>query len=164
MQTLDNNNVKLAQAMAHQDHHLSSFISTVDKRFNNVMSAVQKNHQDAIALSILAHRSMDAVEHEFVILSELIFRQTNVTAQLEKELEHVKLGIPLKSLSDGSCLFSSCSIAMTGDNRFVTELRVRTYVETVTNHEIYKATPNAPDFLDTSPSFDKSSLDCATPH
>lgn len=33
---------------------------------------------------------MDALEHEFVILSELIFRQTNVTAQLEKELEHVK--------------------------------------------------------------------------
>uniref|UniRef100_A0A8W8JE54 Uncharacterized protein n=1 Tax=Magallana gigas TaxID=29159 RepID=A0A8W8JE54_MAGGI len=60
----------------------------VDKRFNNVMSAVQKNHQDAIALSNLAHRSMDALEHEFVILSELIFRQTNVTAQLEKELEH----------------------------------------------------------------------------
>lgn len=93
MQTLNNNNVKLAQAMAQQDHHLSSFISTVDKRFNNVMSAVQKNHQDAIALSNLAHRSMDALEHEFVILSELIFRQTNVTAQLEKELEHVKLGI-----------------------------------------------------------------------
>lgn len=42
MQTLNNNNVKLAQAMVQQDHHLSSFISTVDKRFNNVMSAVQK--------------------------------------------------------------------------------------------------------------------------
>lgn len=86
MQTLNNNNVKLAQAMAQQDHHLSSFISTVDKRFNNVMSAVQKNHQDAIALSSLAHRSMDALEHEFVILCELIFRQTNVTAQLKKNL------------------------------------------------------------------------------
>lgn len=91
MQTLNNNNVKLAQAMAQQDHHLSSFISTVDKRFNNVMSAVQKNHQDAIALSSLAHRSKDALEHEFVILCELILTQTNVTAQLEKELEHVKL-------------------------------------------------------------------------
>lgn len=93
MQTLNNNKVKLAQAMSQQDHHLSSFISTVDERFNNVMSAVQKNHQDAIALSNLAHRSMDALEHEFVILSELIFRQTNVTAQLEKELEHVKRGV-----------------------------------------------------------------------
>lgn len=60
------------------------------------MSAVQKNHQDAIALSNLAHRSMDALEHEFVILSELIFRQTNVTAQLEKELEHVKLSVLTK--------------------------------------------------------------------
>lgn len=73
-------------------------------------------------------------------------------------------GIPLKSLSDGSCLFSSASIAITGDNRFVTELRVRTCVEMVTNHEIYKALPNAPDLLDTSPSFDESSLDCAKPH
>lgn len=60
------------------------------------MSAVQKNHQDAIALSNLASRSMDALEHEFVILSELIFRQTNVTAQLEKELEHVKLSVLTK--------------------------------------------------------------------
>lgn len=70
----------------------------------------------------------------------------------------------MKSLSDGSCLFSSASIATTGDNRFVTELRVRTCVEMVTNHEIYKALPNAPDLLDTSPSFDESSLDCAKPH
>lgn len=62
----------------------------------------------------------------------------------------------MKSLSDGSCLFSSASIAITGDNRFVTELRVRTCVEMVTNHEIYKALPNAPDLLDTSPSFDES--------
>lgn len=73
-------------------------------------------------------------------------------------------GIPLKSLSDGSCLFSSASIAMTGDNHLVTELRVLTCVEMVTNHEIYKALPNASDLLDTSPSFDESSLDCAKPH
>lgn len=73
------------------------------------------------------------------------------------------IGIPLKSLSDGSSLFSSASIAMTGDNRFVTDLRVRTYIETVTNHEIYKALPNAQDLLNTS-SFDVSSLDCAKPH
>lgn len=57
------------------------------------MSAAQKNHQDAIALSNLAHRSMDALEHEFVILSELILKQTSVSTQLEKELKHVKLGI-----------------------------------------------------------------------
>lgn len=40
MQILNNNNVKLARAMAQQDEHLSSFISTVDDRFNNIMSAV----------------------------------------------------------------------------------------------------------------------------
>lgn len=73
----------------------------------------EKNHQDAIALSNLAHRSMDALEHEFVILSELIFRQTNVTAQLEKELEHVKhvkLGVhdlTKGKLSPGDILQSS---------------------------------------------------------
>lgn len=68
-----------------------------------------------------------------------------------------------KLLSDGSCLFSSASIAMTGDNHLVTELRVLTCVEMVTNHEIYKALPNASDLLDTS-SFDESSLECAKPH
>lgn len=93
MQILNNNNVKLAKAMAQQDEHLSSFISTVDERFNNIMSAVTKNHQDAVAISELAHRSMDALEHEFVLLNELTLKQTNVSAQLEKELEHMKLGI-----------------------------------------------------------------------
>ena len=93
MQILNNNNVKLARAMAQQDEHLSSFISTVDERFNNIMSAVTKNHQDAVAISELAHRSMDALEHEFVILNELTLKQTNVSAQLEKELENMKLGI-----------------------------------------------------------------------
>lgn len=36
---------------------------------------------------------MDALEHEFVILSKLILKQTSVSAQLEKELKRVKLGI-----------------------------------------------------------------------
>lgn len=36
---------------------------------------------------------MDALDHEFLILSELIIKQTNVSAQLEKELEHIKLGL-----------------------------------------------------------------------
>lgn len=93
MQTLNNNNIQLAKAMAHQDQHLSSFIDAVDKRFNNVMSAILKNHQDAVALSDLAHRSMDALDHEFIILTQLIIKQTNVSAQLEKELEHIKLGL-----------------------------------------------------------------------
>ena len=67
--------------MAQQDEHLSSFISTVDERFQNVMSAVTKNHRDAIALSELAHRSMDALDHEFQILSQLILQQTNMSQQ-----------------------------------------------------------------------------------
>ena len=40
------------------------------------MSAVTKNHRDAIALLELAHRSMDALDHEFQILSQLILQQT----------------------------------------------------------------------------------------
>ena len=35
------------------------------------MAAIQKNHQDAVAISELAHRSMDALDHEFVIELEL---------------------------------------------------------------------------------------------
>ena len=75
MQVLNNNNVKLAEAMANQDQHLSSFINTVDKRFSNVMAAIQKNHQDAVAISELAHRSMDALDDEFLILGQLIIQE-----------------------------------------------------------------------------------------
>lgn len=93
MQVLNNSNVKLANAMAHQDQHLSFFINTVDKRFSNVLAAVQKNHQDAVEISRLAHASMDALDHEFLIISQLIIKQTNVSAQLEKKLEYINLGI-----------------------------------------------------------------------
>lgn len=79
--------------MAQQDRHLSFFILTVDKRFNNIMAAVQENHQDTVALSDLARRSLDALDHYFVILSQLILKQTNASAQLGKELVHIKLGI-----------------------------------------------------------------------
>ena len=48
------------------------------------MAAIQKNHQDAVAVSELAHRSMDALDHDFVILGQLIIQQTNVSAQLKK--------------------------------------------------------------------------------
>lgn len=78
---------------AQQDQHLSLFISTVDKRFDTIMPAVQENHQNAVALSDLAYRSLDALDNDFVILSQLILKQTNASAQLGKELEHIKLGI-----------------------------------------------------------------------
>lgn len=87
MQILNRHNVKLAKAMAHQDQHLSSFINTVDNRFSNVLAAVKKNHQDAVAISRFVHASMDALDHEFFIMSQLIIKQTNVPAQLEKKLE-----------------------------------------------------------------------------
>lgn len=87
MQILNKNNVKLAKAMAHQYQHLSSFINTVDKRFSNILAVVKKTHQDAVAISRLVHASMDAMDHEFLIMSQLIIKQTNVPAQLEKELE-----------------------------------------------------------------------------
>lgn len=93
MQTLNNNNIKLAKAKAQQDRHLSFFILTVDKRFNNIMAAVQENHQDAVALPDLARRSLDALDHDFVILSQLILKQTNTSAHLGEELVHIKLGI-----------------------------------------------------------------------
>ena len=50
--------------MAQQDEHSSSFISTVDERLQNVMPAVTKNNRDAMASSVLAHRSMNTLDHE----------------------------------------------------------------------------------------------------
>ena len=68
MQTLNRNNAKLAKAMAVHEKHLSSFISTVNKRFDNVMNAVEQNHRDAVMYATQAQHSIDAVEHEFMLL------------------------------------------------------------------------------------------------
>ncbi|KAK3104775.1 hypothetical protein FSP39_009897 [Pinctada imbricata] len=93
MQVLNRNNAKLAKAMAIQDEHLSSFISTVDERFGNIMQAVQKNHKEAIAIAESARHSIDAVEHEFLILEEIMLKQVNASATLLSALEHVTLSV-----------------------------------------------------------------------
>lgn len=79
--------------MAVQAKHLSSFISTVDARFNNVMGAIKKNHDDTVALTDLLHRSVDSAENEFALLEQLILKQTNATATLNLALEHIKISI-----------------------------------------------------------------------
>ncbi|KAK3083806.1 hypothetical protein FSP39_003442 [Pinctada imbricata] len=93
MQLLNRNNAKIAKAMAIQEQHLSSVISNVNDRFDNVMNAVQENHQDTVALTSLLQTSIDAMEHEFAILESLILKQTNASAQLQNALEHVKLSV-----------------------------------------------------------------------
>lgn len=93
MQVLNKNNAKVVKAMAQQEKHLSSFISTVNARFDNMMDAVSQNHRDSVALSKLVHTSIDALEHEFVILEELILRQTNATTHLKTALDHVQQSI-----------------------------------------------------------------------
>lgn len=93
MQTLNRNNAQIAHTMAIQEKHLSSFISTVDARFNNIVSAVKKNHQDTVALTDLLHSSVDTVEHEFILLEQLIMKQTNASAHLQQALDRVKLSI-----------------------------------------------------------------------
>ncbi|KAK3097343.1 hypothetical protein FSP39_008811 [Pinctada imbricata] len=93
MEILNKNNKKVVKAMAMQEKHLSSFISTVNHRFDNVMSAVHENHKDTVALTSLLHTSIDALEHEMIILEELILKQTNASSQLKLSLEHLKLGI-----------------------------------------------------------------------
>lgn len=53
IQTLNRNSAKMAQAMAIQEINHSSFITAVVERFNNIMNAVQKNHQDTVSLNDL---------------------------------------------------------------------------------------------------------------
>ncbi|XP_033734065.1 uncharacterized protein LOC117323140 [Pecten maximus] len=93
MQILNNNNVKLAKAMAEEAHQLTSFISTVNDRFDNVIKAVKTNHDQAITLSNQFATSLDGLEHEFVLLENMMLTQTNATTILNKHLEHVKLAI-----------------------------------------------------------------------
>lgn len=93
MQTLNRNNIKITQAMAVLEKHLSSFISTVDARFNNVMNAITRNHNDIVALTDLLHQSVDSVEHEFALLEQLILKQTNASTHLNLTLQHIKISI-----------------------------------------------------------------------
>ncbi|KAK3105717.1 hypothetical protein FSP39_004121 [Pinctada imbricata] len=93
MQALNQNNVKIAKAMATQEKHLSSFISSVDERFQNVMNAVKQNHNDAVALSKLMSSSFDALSHEVMILETLTIEQINASAKLDLTLEHLKTGV-----------------------------------------------------------------------
>ena len=86
-------NANLAKAIAKQDSHLSSFISTVDKRFNDVMSAIKQNHDNALMLAIQSQSSIDEAEHEMLLLDELILKQFNVTSHLQTASDHVTLGI-----------------------------------------------------------------------
>ncbi|XP_069123363.1 LOW QUALITY PROTEIN: uncharacterized protein [Argopecten irradians] len=93
MQILNRNNVKLAKAMADEAHQLTSFISTVNDRFDNVMNAIKTNHDQTITLSNQFARSLDGIEHEFVLLEKMMLMQINATTILDKHLEHAKLAI-----------------------------------------------------------------------
>ena len=48
MQTLNNDNIKLARAMASEAHQLTSFMSSANDRFNNIAKAVQLNHDETM--------------------------------------------------------------------------------------------------------------------
>lgn len=65
----------MAQAMTIQELHLSSFITAVDERFNNLMNAVQKNHQDTVSLNDLIFSFLDAMKHEIVLIKQLILKK-----------------------------------------------------------------------------------------
>lgn len=65
----------MAQAMAIQELHLSSFITAVDERFNNLMNAVQKSHQDTVSLNDLIFSFLDAMKHEIVLIKQLILKK-----------------------------------------------------------------------------------------
>ncbi|XP_069132410.1 uncharacterized protein [Argopecten irradians] len=93
MQVLNNNNVKLAKAMAQEAHQLTSFMSTVNDRLDNVVKAVQINHDQTITLSNQFAASLDGIEHEFVLLENMMLSQINVTTVLNKHLEHAQLAI-----------------------------------------------------------------------
>lgn len=65
----------MAQPMAIQEIHLPSFITAVDERFNNLMNAVQKNHQDTVSLNDLIFIFLDAMKHEIVLIKQLILKK-----------------------------------------------------------------------------------------
>ncbi|XP_069116722.1 LOW QUALITY PROTEIN: uncharacterized protein [Argopecten irradians] len=93
MQVLNNNNVKLAKAMASQSHQLTSFISVVNERLDNIVEAVKSNHDQTVTLSEQFTASLDGIEHELVLLDNLMLTQINATSTLDKHLEHAKLAI-----------------------------------------------------------------------
>lgn len=93
MQVLNNNNVKIAKAMAHEAHELTSFMSAVNDRFDNVVKAVKLDHDQTMTLSQQFAASLDGMEHEFLILENMMLIQINATTVLDKHLEHAKLAV-----------------------------------------------------------------------
>ncbi|XP_033728641.1 uncharacterized protein LOC117317810 [Pecten maximus] len=93
MQVLNNNNVKLARAMASQSHQLTSFMAAVDERLDNIVEIVKNNHDQTMTLSEQFSASLDGIEHELVLLENLMITQINATSTLDKHLEHAKLAI-----------------------------------------------------------------------
>lgn len=73
----------MAQAMAIQEIHLSSFITAVDERLNNLMNAVQKNHQDTVSLNDLIFSFLDAMKHEIVLIKQLILKKKHASSQFD---------------------------------------------------------------------------------
>ncbi|XP_069109820.1 uncharacterized protein [Argopecten irradians] len=93
IQALNNNNVKLAKAMAKEAYQLTSFMTTVNERFDNVIDAVKTNHDQSITLANQFASSLDGIEHSFVLLENMMLTQINATTVLNKHLEHTKLAI-----------------------------------------------------------------------
>ncbi|XP_069107346.1 uncharacterized protein, partial [Argopecten irradians] len=93
MQVLNNNNVKLAKAMAREAHELTSFMSTVNDRFDNIVTAVKQNHDQTVTLSQQITHTLDGLQHELIVLEDMMLHQVNASAMLDKQLEHFKLAI-----------------------------------------------------------------------
>ncbi|OWF53805.1 transmembrane protein ORF68 [Mizuhopecten yessoensis] len=93
MQAMNNDNIKLAKAMTQEAHQLTSFVSTVNERFDNVIKAVRDNHDESVTLAQQFSSAMDGMQHEYILLENRMLKQINSSAVLEKHLEHVQLAI-----------------------------------------------------------------------
>lgn len=76
--------------------------------------------------------------------------------------KRTEIGIPVASSTDGSCLFSSASLALRGDNSLSTELRVRCCVALVSNRDNYMSLENVDDIELNSPPYTEAWQKCAS--
>lgn len=84
---------KLTHAMAHHEHQLSSFMLNIDKRFENLMLAVNNT-------AILLNNTSEAYEAELkhvkdlnLHISQLIVKQINSSTVVNTQLENLKMAI-----------------------------------------------------------------------
>ncbi|CAC5365736.1 unnamed protein product [Mytilus coruscus] len=93
MNILSRNSHNLAKSMAHHDELLSSYMSKTDKRFDNIVSEIQNNHDFIQNVTQETAKFITEFEKVSAKLSSLSLKQMNDSSEINKYLEEITIGV-----------------------------------------------------------------------